>query len=144
MLPLRDPTRARAQASRAIVRSNSRDRFGDSGIVAFALLEGAGGRPVIVQLLMSCRVLKRTVEDSVLAFLVERARRGGRSEVTALALETRRNGPAREFVEARGFERSAPSADGAVVYRLATDRSVAFSKWVTVVTADALLPGGAR
>jgi FkbH-like protein len=120
------------------------DRFGDSGIIGFAVLETGGAEPVISQFLMSCRVLKRTIEDTVLAFLVDRARRAGRRDVTALAMETRRNEPAREFVEARGFVRSASPANGPAVYRLPAEKSVSFSKWVTLVTGETLMPGLAR
>jgi predicted enzyme involved in methoxymalonyl-ACP biosynthesis len=87
-------------------------------------------------------VLKRTVENSVLAFLVERARRAGGSDITARAMETRRNGPAREFVESRGFERTPGSEN--LVYRLPAGTPVPYSEWVTIAASAALVPGAAR
>ncbi len=113
-----------------------RDRFGDYGIVGFAMFERRRSRVAIVQFLLSCRVLKRTVEDSALAFLVQRARAMRARELTAWCTPTRRNGPAREFVESRGFEPSVPPAsDVTVFYQLPPQKAVEYSPWVKLVSS---------
>jgi FkbH-like protein len=81
-----------------------KDRFGDNGIIGLAILEGAGPRLCISSLLLSCRVLRRTVEDAVLAFLLTRARERGASEVEGRYCPTRKNGQASGFYRERGFE----------------------------------------
>jgi FkbH-like protein len=117
-----------------------RDRFGDYGLIGFAMLEGVGADCAITQLLLSCRVLKRTVEDSVLAFLVDQVRAAGARDVVAMCLPTARNGVARECMAAHGFESSAPAADGTVRYRLAAERSVAPSPWIYAGTLPGTVP----
>ena len=54
-----------------------RDRFGDQGLVAVAVLATNGQAAVVDTLLMSCRVMNRHVEQAFLAYLVEEARRLG-------------------------------------------------------------------
>lgn len=81
-----------------------KDRFGDNGIIGLAILEGSGPRVCISTLLLSCRVLRRTVEDAVLAFLVTRARERGATEVEGRYRPTRKNGQAKEFYRERGFD----------------------------------------
>lgn len=81
------------------------DRFGDHGIIGMALTEMQGTTMAIDALLLSCRVLQRTVEDSVLAFLCDRARAIGAQVVEGRFRPTRKNAPAAGLYEAHGFTR---------------------------------------
>ena len=54
-----------------------RDRFGDNGLISVVLAKLEGDALVIDTWLMSCRVLKRGVEQYVLNHLGEFARRQG-------------------------------------------------------------------
>lgn len=53
---------------------------------------------------MSCRVLRRTVEDAILAFLLTRTRERGASEVEGWSRPTRKNEQASGFYRERAFE----------------------------------------
>lgn len=93
-----------------------RDRFGDSGITGFAVLRHDRDETVVDTLLLSCRVLGRSVEDAFLAFLAERASARGASALVGLFQPTRKNAQVRGFYPDRGFE---PCGDGAFRLELA-------------------------
>jgi FkbH-like protein len=88
-----------------------RDRFGEHGIIGVALTELQGTTLAIDTLLLSCRVLKRTVEDSVLAFLDARARSRGARSLEGRYRPTRKNALAASLYETHGFERAAELSD---------------------------------
>jgi FkbH-like protein len=82
-----------------------RDRFGDSGLSGLASLALQGSRAVIVDFLLSCRVMGRRVEESMLWWLVRCARSAGAREVAATYRPTTRNRPCLEFWQRSGFAR---------------------------------------
>ena len=82
-----------------------RDRFGDSGLSALASLALDGPRAVIVDFLLSCRVMGRRVEEAMLAWLVRCARAAGARQVAATYRPTPRNRPCLEFWQRSGFSR---------------------------------------
>jgi FkbH-like protein len=75
------------------------DIFGDYGIILFAVVEVRGTEWHIQQLLMSCRVFGRGVEDAFLAWLVRRAMQDGATYVTISYEETPKNMPAKAFID---------------------------------------------
>ncbi len=75
------------------------DRFGDYGLVG-AMIFGPRGEALEVDtFLLSCRVLGRGVEHRMLSELGEIARARGLSRVDATVLFTKKNQPARDFLE---------------------------------------------
>jgi FkbH-like protein len=112
------------------------DRFGDYGLIAVTLLDQDGDTAVIDAFLMSCRVLKRSVEDAILAFLVSRACAKGASRLRGLYRPTRKNGQVAEFYGARGFEETARHRDGTVVFERAKLDPADFPDWINVVGPD--------
>ena len=77
-----------------------RDRFGDYGLTGYALLRGLPDAPVLDTFLMSCRVLGRGVETSLLArilFDLEGRR------LRARFIPSSKNGVAQEFLPSHGF-----------------------------------------
>jgi FkbH-like protein len=107
-----------------------RDRFGEHGIIGLALTERSGTALVIASLLLSCRVLKRTVEDSVVSFLVEHAHEGDAQVVHGLFEATRKNAVAAALYEGRGFHRE-PDVDGVQVFTRRAADALAPSPWIT-------------
>lgn len=75
------------------------DIFGDSGIVAFALVEERGREWHIDQFLMSCRVFGRAVEEAFLAFIADRAHSAGAERLSISFTETPKNMPAKAFLD---------------------------------------------
>jgi FkbH-like protein len=80
-----------------------RDRFGDSGLAALASLALDGARAEIVDFVLSCRVMGRRVEETMLAWLVRCARAAGARELSATFRPTERNRPCLEFWQRSGF-----------------------------------------
>lgn len=89
---------ARAAEAGDVLVAYCKDRFGDYGLVAAAVLDG----PEIVAFAMSCRVIGLKVEHQFLAFILD-AVADRHTEVLALIVETARNGPVRHLYADNGF-----------------------------------------
>ena len=108
-----------------------RDRFGDHGIIGVALLERHDSTTVIDTLLLSCRVLKRTVEDTVLSFVCDHAGRSGAALVEGRFRPTRKNAIAAAFYESHGFTRDPDGLDGVQRFVRRTSEPLPASPWIT-------------
>lgn len=82
-----------------VLYAKLQDKFGDHGIIAFALIEKKGVNWNIRSLLLSCRVFGRSVEDALLSFILDKARSEGVEKLTIDFKETEKNVPAKEFVK---------------------------------------------
>lgn len=80
-----------------------RDRFGDQGLVGVGILRKEGDVGRIDSFLMSCRMMNRRVEDALLAYLAERARKLGCRRLIGEYLPTRKNAPVRDLYDRFGF-----------------------------------------
>jgi FkbH-like protein len=90
-----------------------RDRFGDNGIVGLVMAQARDGALAIDTLLMSCRVIGRTVETAMLAFLCEEAGRRGLREIRGRIVPTAKNVPVRQLFADHGFAQLTAGAEGA-------------------------------
>lgn len=88
------------------------DRFGDTGLVGVAITRLQGSVCEIDTLLMSCRVIGRTVETMLLATLAEDASARGATTLAGWFLPTKKNAPARGVYEAHGFACTEVREDG--------------------------------
>jgi FkbH-like protein len=79
------------------------DRFGDNGIVGVMITRAGEIVHEIDTLLLSCRVIGRTVESAMLSFLALRAREQGASWLRGEFLESKKNAPARDLYPSHGF-----------------------------------------
>jgi FkbH-like protein len=89
---------ARASEAGDVFVAYCQDRFGDYGLVAAAVLDGAE----IAAFAMSCRVIGLKVEHAFLAFILD-AVADRHTEVLAHIIETSRNGPVRHLYADNGF-----------------------------------------
>lgn len=83
------------------------DRFGDNGVVGLAIVEKIPGEWALNTLLMSCRVLGRTVEQGFIKWIAARAGSCGAERLTGLFAPTTKNKPFAPFYGSCGFERQA-------------------------------------
>jgi FkbH-like protein len=81
-----------------------RDRFGDHGLISIVIGRVRGPALEVDTWLMSCRVLKRQVEELVLNELCRRARARGCSRLEGLYLPTAKNEMVREHYPRLGFQ----------------------------------------
>lgn len=99
-----------------------KDRFGDYGLVAvvIAVPEANAQVPTLVidTLLMSCRVIGRTVEQFLIADIVARAERLGYQQVVGEYIPTKKNALVAGLYSELGFQEAGPSPSGGTRYRL--------------------------
>ena len=86
-----------------------KDRFGDHGLISIIIGEKRGDTMFIDTWLMSCRVLKRQVEEEVLNELARLARLRGCRRLEGLYLPTAKNEMVRDFYTRMGFNLTAES-----------------------------------
>jgi FkbH-like protein len=109
-----------------------RDRFGDNGLVGVALTHHQGAVSEIDTLLLSCRVIGRTVETAFLSFLADQARILGATQLQGWFLPTKKNAPARDFYAEHGFTAANRNGDGTLwTLNLATS-TLRSPEWIRV------------
>lgn len=87
------------------------DRFGDYGLVGVVLYDTEADRFKLDTFLLSCRVLGRGVEHSVLSGIGQRAVSEGKGFVELTCLPTERNLPARNFLTSLGDQYRSKSGE---------------------------------
>ncbi len=95
----------------------ARDRFGDHGLVATALVRQTPGEWTIDSLLMSCRVIGYGVETALLAVLTADARAAAVPTLVGEFIATAKNAPARDFYSRHGFVPDPGASDGTERWR---------------------------
>jgi FkbH-like protein len=94
------------------------DRFGDNGLVSVIIARRDGSSLHVDLWLMSCRVLKRGMEDAMLDALVARAQELGVDSIYGTYLPTDRNAMVAMHYANMGFERTTPDNDSRSEWRL--------------------------
>ncbi|MCX4751621.1 HAD-IIIC family phosphatase [Kitasatospora sp. NBC_01287] len=79
------------------------DRFGSNGIVGAVFLRAVGRELVVDNLVLSCRVFSRGIEQACLAALLERAEAAGFTAVRGSYLRTAKNAKVADFYPHYGF-----------------------------------------
>ncbi|MBI3878953.1 MAG: HAD-IIIC family phosphatase [Verrucomicrobia bacterium] len=87
------------------------DRFGDHGLISIVIGHVRDGALEIDTWLMSCRVLKRQVEETVLNELARLARARGCARLAGVYLPTAKNEMVRDFYPRMGFAARSVTAD---------------------------------
>jgi FkbH-like protein len=80
------------------------DRFGDAGLTGIVSVDHGSGVARIVDFVLSCRVMGRKVEETLLHLAIEAAKRRGSRRLEAHYLETKKNKPCLEFWERSGCD----------------------------------------
>lgn len=111
------------------------DRFGENGLVGVAILRLAPAAWTIDTLLMSCRVIGRTIETALIAHIAADARAAGASTLLGEFIPTKKNAPAKDFFATHGFAGVGEAgAGGAQRWELplSSDPPLAPPRWVEV------------
>ena len=95
------------------------DRFGDYGLISVVIGRVEGEEAEIDTWLMSCRVLKRQVEEEVLNEIVRLARLAGATRIKGVYLPTSKNGMVRDHYAKLGFAPAASDETGRAEFTLA-------------------------
>ena len=79
------------------------DKFGDSGLTGIISLKSEDDRGKIVDFVLSCRVMGRGVEETMLHTAINRSRALGFKQISAEFIPTDRNRPCLKFWKKSGF-----------------------------------------
>lgn len=107
------------------------DKLGDAGLTGLLGISFEQGAARIVDYVLSCRVMGRKVEETIVAFAVDRAR-GKAEEVVATYLPTPKNKPCLSFWKSSGFEHDEAQS----TFRWRTQAPYAFPRCTTVELLD--------
>jgi FkbH-like protein len=94
------------EPNRAFWTVSVSDRFGDAGLTGLLSIEKQGDRVRIVDYVLSCRVMGRKVEETMVHMAVEAARSRSAAAVVAEYLPTAKNKPCLTFWLSSGFANS--------------------------------------
>lgn len=97
------------------------DKFGDNGVVSVVIGEKRNDTLHIDLWLMSCRVLKRDMEQAMLDTLVEKCRQSDISKIRGYYYPTKKNGMVRELYGTFGFTKISEDENGNTVWELPID-----------------------
>ena len=86
-----------------VVSVKVEDKFGDNGITGAAILEKNSDDWRIDTFLLSCRVIGRKIEESLLAYILKEAKKEKAKTVVGEFIPTNKNAPARDFYKNSGF-----------------------------------------
>jgi FkbH-like protein len=114
--------RALSSDSSTVLRVKVRDRFGEYGVVGLVILDASPGVLGVDTLLLSCRVLGRGIEHTILRRLGERAKQRGLTHVELRFVPTSKNEPARAFAESVAAEFRL-ERDNSIIYRIPVERA---------------------
>ena len=85
------------------VQARLADIFGDNGMISTVICRQAGQCWEVDSWIMSCRVLGRRVEETILQYLVEQARQRGITAIIGRYIPTAKNGLVRDHFSRLGF-----------------------------------------
>jgi FkbH-like protein len=107
-----------------------RDKFGDNGIVGVIMAKANEGRLDIDTLLLSCRVIGRTVETAMLAHLCTEALERGLKVLRGELRPSAKNAPVLDLFERHGFGKIAEDSMGNSSWELDLHRAaVQYPDW---------------
>lgn len=82
-----------------------KDKFGDNGVVSLVIGKKNGDTLELILWLMSCRVLKRDMEQAMLDTLVWQSRESGIRKLHGYYYKTSKNAMVKDFYGAMGFQK---------------------------------------
>jgi FkbH-like protein len=94
-----------ASAGRMVWALTVSDKLGDAGLTGILSVEASGEALRLVDFVLSCRVMGRKVEGSMLHLAVEHARSLGLERLEAHFKPTAKNKPCREWFDASGLRK---------------------------------------
>jgi len=87
-----------------VVSIHVSDKFGNNGLTGVAIVEkGDKGAWRIDTFLLSCRIIGRRVEETLLAYVINEAKKEGANSLYGEFITSRKNKPAKDFYNRNGF-----------------------------------------
>lgn len=101
----------------AVYAAEVTDKFGNYGITNAAIVRIAGHEAHLDTYLMSCRVIGRNVEFTIMEHIAKELKEGGVTRIRAEFIATSKNDPAKEFLLNAGFAEVARDGNTALYER---------------------------
>ncbi|MGY5876754.1 MAG: hypothetical protein RTU30_13480, partial [Candidatus Thorarchaeota archaeon] len=120
----------------AVYCMSVKDKFGDEGIVAVAIVRKEDSQWTIDSFLMSCRVIGRSVETAFLSKIISDARKKKVQAIEGLYIPTKKNPPAVDFYERHNFGRPAQVGDDGSVTSwmfIMDEQILDVPEWITLI-----------
>lgn len=95
-----------------------KDKFADNGLVTIVIGQISGKELHMKLWLMSCRVLKRGLEDLMMNEVIAKARQYGLTTIVGYYYPTLKNAMVKNFYQEMGFEKVLENEDGNTEWRL--------------------------
>ncbi len=86
-------------SGRQVYLYNVSDKFGDNGLVAMAIIHFSADVPVVEELVMSCRVMGKQIENAILADIERDLLAAGYDKLKGVYLPTAKNKPVAKLYE---------------------------------------------
>ena len=107
------------------------DNFGDNGIVGTIFMKIAAETAEIDTLLLSCRVIGRTVETAILARACDTAAMSGCKRLTGWFLPSNKNAPAADIYSEHVFIMTAQEGEGTFWELDLSNKSISMPAWIS-------------
>jgi len=115
-----------------VVSAKVEDKFGDNGLTGLAIVEKGKDQWRVDSFLMSCRIIGRGVEDAIIAYVVEEAKKEEAKSLVGEIIPSKKNAPARGFYKGRGF-RMVKEGDGMEIWEYDLGTGFGFPEFMKVV-----------
>ena len=91
--------------NKLVISASVEDKFGDNGITGAVIIQKLSSQEWLIDtFLLSCRIMGREIENSILNFIVEEAKNGNVKKLIAEYIPTKKNKPAESFLSDYGFK----------------------------------------
>ena len=104
------------------------DKFGDYGLTGITSLQMEGNKAEIVDFILSCRVMGRQVEKTMLHLAVKYAESLGAKRIHARYIPTEKNKPCLDFWKNSGFEFD----ESNFIFSWKGDKIYPAAQWITL------------
>ena len=108
------------------------DKFGDNGIVGVVIVIKEHDKWKIDSFLLSCRVIGRRVEDTMLGYVLAEAKKENVKTLIGEFIPTGKNIPAKEFYKKNGFK-FIEEKEGSQIWELSVENEYKFPEFIKVV-----------
>ncbi|MCK5666913.1 MAG: hypothetical protein KAI17_25675, partial [Thiotrichaceae bacterium] len=110
-----------------------KDRYGDNGIVGLMMAKKEKGRLSVDTFLLSCRVIGRTIETAMLAYIVKLAKAEGLQSVIGTIIPTQKNVPSLDLYKQHDFHLLERDENGSSTWQYThRDEVILFPDYLTI------------
>jgi len=108
------------------------DKFGDNGLTGIAIIEKKERKWIIDSFLLSCRVIGRRIEETILAYILEEAEKEKVDVLIGEFIPTKKNDPAKDFYRKNGFELIGEKKD-MQLWKFPVEKSYKYPEFIKIV-----------